>query len=196
MTFKYVILKNSLSNHLANNYSGILDIIKQTLRTRIGRHADRSFCHVILTFPSTVSSKLLCTELWTPKLFHSPSSITTSQHLLRLLVSRATPARHLFFNTRQLIFKLIYPLSKCPVGRGDTGGKQHCTVLQNLPCSGAGNLGHCLEPSSSHGNAETSGSGQLAFSSDKAQHVSMHAISFISYADFTFKGYVRSGLYL
>lgn len=119
------------------------------------------FCHVILTFPSTVFRKLLCTELVD---FKAPLPLTQLHYNTTLWTScfmdNPCPTPFLQYQAADFLIVYLPPLEQvsCRL-RGASSGKQHCTVLQNLPCTGAGNVGHCLEPSSSHGNAETSGSG-------------------------------------
>lgn len=72
MTFKHIILKNSLSNQLASNDSGIaLDIIKWKLRTRITRNAYRSLLPCDFDTPFNPFQKIM----WAPKLFQQLDSI-------------------------------------------------------------------------------------------------------------------------
>ena len=115
------------------------------------------FCHVILTFPSTVSRKLLRTELVDSKAVPLPQLHYNTNSLDFLFHGQPLPDTFSSIPGNHLMIYLPFEQVSCWLG-GATSGKQHCTVLQNLPCSGAGNSRHCLEPSSSHSNAETSGS--------------------------------------
>lgn len=191
MTFKHIILKNSLSNQLASNDSGIaLDIIKWKLRTRITRNACRSLLPCDFDTPFNPFQKIM----WAPKLFQQLNSI--KHNSLDLFHQQSLPDTSSSIPGSRFVFNGIFTLLASVLLLGGTWWQAALHSVAESPWCGARNVGHCLEPKSSHGHVETSGWCWLVCRADKVWHVSTHSFLLISYNDFICKSYVWSGLYL